>query len=91
MSTPELDLHRGTRVVSLKQQHTGVFLQDVPYLKRPLHCQGFYGGQQTTIQGPPNGTEEDRDEAISITCAFVIEYAKKQRLHVLFSAKLCAL
>lgn len=79
VSTPELDLHRGARVVSLEQQRAGVFLQDVPYLKRPLHCQGFYGVQQTTVQGPPNGTEEDRDEAISIAWALVVEYAKETK------------
>lgn len=79
MSTPELDLHRGARVVSLEQQGTRVFLQDVPYLKGPLHCQGFYGVQQATVQGPPNGTEEDREEPTSVTCALLVECAKETK------------
>lgn len=43
LSAPELDLLSGARVVSSEQQCTRVFFQDIPYLKRPLHCQGFYG------------------------------------------------
>lgn len=43
LSAPELELHGGAGVVSPEKQSTGVFLQDIPYLKRPLHCQSFYG------------------------------------------------
>lgn len=58
LSAPELDLHSRSRVVPLEQQCAGVFLQDLPYLKRPLHCQCFYGVYQPTIQGPTSGAEE---------------------------------
>lgn len=60
LSAPELDLHSGARVVSSEQQCTRVFFQDIPYLKRPLHCQTFHGVQQPTVQGPPAGAEGHR-------------------------------
>lgn len=76
LSTPELDLNSGTRVVPPEQQGTRVFLQDIQYLKRPLQCQRLYGIQQTTVQGPTGGAEGDRDEDISITtCDLMVQYA----------------
>jgi len=41
LSGPKQELHAGAWVVSLVQHHTRVFLQDVPYLSRPLNYQSF--------------------------------------------------
>lgn len=66
LSAPELDLFSGARMVSSEQQCTRVFSQDITYLKRPLHCQSFYGGKQSLVQGPTDRAKGHRDEAITI-------------------------
>lgn len=42
LSGPELELYIGAWMISLEQHHTGVLLQDIPYLSGPLNYQSFY-------------------------------------------------